>query len=175
MERGRSGFTRGFTCPVLLGIPLGPFGISDTGLSPSMEPFSIGFSYPSVPTSRSRYPDGQVRRFGLFPFRSPLQGEFLFLRVLRCFTSPGWRRSPILFGLRQRGIAPAGFSHSEISGSKRVCRSPKLIAACRVLRRLLMPRHPSCALLSLTKNGLANHEYSLILGEEYVTLHFSSM
>ena len=34
-------------------------------------------------------------RFGLFPFRSPLLGEsldyFLFLRVLRCFSSP---RSP---------------------------------------------------------------------------------
>jgi hypothetical protein len=33
-------------------------------------------------------------KFGLFPFRSPLLGEsldyFLFLRVLRCFSSPGW-------------------------------------------------------------------------------------
>ena len=40
--------------------------------------------------------------------------------------------------------------HSEISGSRRVCRSPELIAACRVLRRLTMPRHPSCALVRLT-------------------------
>ena len=151
MERGRSGFTRGFTCPVLLGMLLGFFGISDTGLSPSVVPFSTGFSYPSVSLSRSRNPGGQVRRFGLFPFRSPLQGEFLFLRVLRCFTSPGWPRSLILFGLRWRGMTPAGFSHSEISGSKRVCRSPKLIAACRVLRRLLVPRHPSRALSSLAK------------------------
>ena len=34
-----------------------------------------------------------INRFGLFPFRSPLLGEsfayFLFLRVLRCFSSPG--------------------------------------------------------------------------------------
>ena len=44
----------------------------------------------------------------------------------------------------------AGFPHSEISGSKRACRSPKLIAACRVLRRLSVPRHPSCALKHLT-------------------------
>jgi hypothetical protein len=44
-----------------------------------------------------------------------------------------------------------GLPHSEISGSKRVCRSPKLIAAYRVLRRLLMPRHPLCALTILTK------------------------
>ena len=164
MVRGRTGFARGFACPALLGIPLGPFGISDTGLSPSVVPFSTSFSYPSVSTSWSRNPGGQVRRFGLFPFRSPLQGEFLFLRVLRCFTSPGWPRSPILFGLRWRGMTPAGFSHSEISGSKRVCRSPKLIAACRVLRRLLVPRHPSCALSSLTKNWPTMS--SLILGEE---------
>ena len=42
------------------------------------------------------------------------------------------------------------FPHSEISGSQLICSSPKLIAACRVLHRLLMPRHSPCALLSLT-------------------------
>ena len=40
----------------------------------------------------------------------------------------------------------AGFPHSEILGSKDVCSSPRLIAACRVLHRLPMPRHPPCAL-----------------------------
>ena len=91
---------------------------------------------------------------GCSPFARRYLGNhccLLFLPVLRCFTSRGWRRSPILFELRQRGITLAGFSHSEISGSKRICRSPKLFAAYHVLRRLLMPRHPSCALLSLTK------------------------
>ena len=43
----------------------------------------------------------------------------------------------------------AGLLHSEILGSKRVCRSPGLIAAYRVLRRLAMPRHPPCALSRL--------------------------
>ena len=43
-----------------------------------------------------------------------------------------------------------GFPHSEISGSMLICSSPKLIAACHVLRRLLMPRHSPCALYSLT-------------------------
>ena len=43
-----------------------------------------------------------------------------------------------------------GFPHSEISGSMLICSSPKLIAACRVLHRLLMPRHSPCALISLT-------------------------
>ena len=47
----------------------------------------------------------------------------------------------------------AGFPHSEISGSTVICTSPKLIAACHVLLRLLMPRHSPCALFSLTFVG----------------------
>gem|GEM_PF-2474286 len=43
-----------------------------------------------------------------------------------------------------------GFPHSDISGSKLICSSPKLFAACHVLHRLLMPRHSPCALLCLT-------------------------
>ena len=39
-----------------------------------------------------------------------------------------------------------GLSHSEISGSKVICTSPKLIAAYHVLHRLREPRHPPCAL-----------------------------
>ena len=44
----------------------------------------------------------------------------------------------------------AGFPHSEISGSLVVCTSPELIAAYHVLHRLHAPRHPPCALSSLT-------------------------
>ena len=47
---------------------------------------------------------------------------------------------------------PCVFPHSEISGSKLICSSPKLFAACHVLHRLLMPRHSPCALLRLTWN-----------------------
>ena len=48
----------------------------------------------------------------------------------------------------------AGFPHSEICGSKLMCSSPQLIAACHVLLRLLMPRHSPCALCSLTYRTL---------------------
>ena len=48
------------------------------------------------------------------------------------------------------GYCPCGFPHSEIPGSMDICSSPKLIAACHVLHRLLMPRHSPCALYSLT-------------------------
>ena len=44
----------------------------------------------------------------------------------------------------------AGFPHSDIHGSQDICSSPWLFAACRVLHRLLMPRHSPCALISLT-------------------------
>ena len=49
----------------------------------------------------------------------------------------------------------AGFPHSEIHGSRLMCSSPWLIAACHVLHRLLMPRHPPCALLRLTSAAAA--------------------
>ena len=42
-----------------------------------------------------------------------------------------------------------GFPHSEITGSKGARASPVLIAACHVLHRLSMPRHPSEALMRL--------------------------
>ena len=43
-----------------------------------------------------------------------------------------------------------GLPHSDIRGSTRICRSPRLFAACHVLLRLREPRHPPCALLSLS-------------------------
>ena len=42
-----------------------------------------------------------------------------------------------------------GFPHSEICGSKPARGSPQLIAACYVLHRLSVPRHPRNALLAL--------------------------
>ena len=43
-----------------------------------------------------------------------------------------------------------GFPHSGISGSKAACASPKHFVAYHALLRLLPPRHPPCALSSLT-------------------------
>ena len=66
-----------------------------------------------------------------------------------------FRAFPSYAYLIQRTIpeyCSGGFPHSEISGSTDICSSPKLIAACHVLRRLLMPRHSPCALYSLTSS-----------------------
>ena len=76
----------------------------------------------------------------------------------------------------------AGLPHSEISGSLLICSYPKLIAACRVLHRLLMPRHSPCALSSLTyrrsHSDLSENSWfslrimqALQRSKLYVTLH----
>ena len=67
---------------------------------------------------------------------------FLFLRVLRCFSSP--RSPPVLDGMIS--LQDTGLSHSEIAGSRVICTSPALIAACHVLHRQREPRHPPHAL-----------------------------
>ena len=82
---------------------------------------------------------------GSSPFARRYWGNrcyFLFLQVLRCFSS---LRSPR--ALRGDGIASVGLPHSDIRGSMGICPSPRLFAACHVLLRLREPRHPPCALL----------------------------
>ena len=76
-------------------------------------------------------------------------GWFLFLALLRCFSSGGSLGIPIDSVYRDR-ITSIGLLHSEICGSKLACNSPQLFAAYHVLLRLPMPRHPPCALISLT-------------------------
>src|SRR5882672_8685382 len=46
----------------------------------------------------------------------------------------------------------AGLPHSEIRGSKGARPSPRLIAACYVLHRLSVPRHPPNALIALDRS-----------------------
>ena len=66
---------------------------------------------------------------------------FLFLRLLRCFSSAG---SPP--HQRMSGLQPDGLPHSEIRVSAPICGYARLIAACHVLLRLQEPWHPPCAL-----------------------------
>ena len=47
-------------------------------------------------------------------------------------------------------ITVSGFPHSDICGSRDMCSSPQLFAACHVLLRLPVPRHPPYALIHLT-------------------------
>ena len=54
---------------------------------------------------------------------------------------------PALALFRVISLQDIRLSHSEISGLSIVCIYPELIAAYHVLHRLLVPRHPPCALI----------------------------
>ena len=87
-------------------------------------------------------------RFRLFPFRSPLLRESLLISlppVTEMFHFTGFASLP-----RCLASLPDGFSHSGIRGSTVACTFPRLFAACHALLRLLLPRHPPCALCTFT-------------------------
>ena len=69
-------------------------------------------------------------------------------------------------------MTPAGFPHSEIHGSKRVCRSPWLIAACRVLHRRLAPRHPPFTLSSLAIKYFRRESYKIFAFQNLLITRF---
>jgi hypothetical protein len=87
--------------------------------------------------------DPKTDRFGLFRVRSPLLTKslncFLFLRVLRWFTSPSSPSRPYEFRSRILHVQCSGLPHSEIPGSTLVCSSPE------AYRSLPRPSSPSIA------------------------------
>ena len=70
---------------------------------------------------------------------------FLFLQLLRCFSSLGWL--VLTYGFSQPYL---GLPHSETSGSTLASSSPECIVGRHVLLRLCVPRYPPLALCSLT-------------------------
>ena len=76
---------------------------------------------------------------------------FLFLWVLRCFTSPRSLQLPYTFRQRSPDITPEiqGFPIRKSMDQSSFTNSPWLIAGYNVLHRLLMPRQPPIALSSL--------------------------
>ena len=154
MGDGPPRFPQDFSCPAVLGIPSPPHPLLPTGLLPSMDRLSrtirLGSAafrlVPQPPTCRSS------SGLGYFRFARRYSGNrdcFLFLRVLRCFTSPSLLLSP-MYSEIDDPVTGARFPHSDTPGSKLACSSPRLIAACRVLLRLFAPRHPPSTLSSLT-------------------------
>ena len=84
-------------------------------------------------------------RFRLFRFRSPLLTEslrFLFLGLLRCFTSPRIASLDYEFIQRFLALDQEGCPIRRSAGQSLLNGSPQLIAICYVLHRLLAPRHP---------------------------------
>ena len=65
------------------------------------------------------------------------------------FQFPGFPSLHYGFMQRYCNITCSEFPHSDICGSRLICSSPQLFAACHVLLRRHVPRHPPYALCSL--------------------------
>jgi hypothetical protein len=94
---------------------------------------------------------------------------FLFLRLLRCFSSAGLRLLLLIFN--QEGCPIRTSADQTV-----VCTYPQLFAAYHVLRRLQEPRHPPYALNSLPTLGritstffLQTYPQTLFLGSINLT------
>ena len=92
-------------------------------------------------------------RFSLIRFRSPLLTEYLFLPVLRCFTSRRSLHTPYIFRCRSHDMTRAGFPHSDILGSQLVCQLPE------AYRRLLRPSSAPGAKASTVCPYKLDHRY----------------
>ena len=127
--------------------------LSLTGLSPSLAGFPKTFLLGSMNQLCGPNPSMHARWFGLFRFRSPLLPESHVVFSSSGYLDVSVHRVPfhtLWIGVWMTGVCPAGFPHSDISGSLDICSSPKLFAAYHVFHRLLVPRHPPCALISIT-------------------------
>ena len=127
--------------------------ISSTGLSPSLAglPRTVLLGFKNQ--FRSPNPGMHAYRFGLFRFRSPLLSESFFIFSSSGYLDVSVHRVPSVHLWIQctvTEVSSAGFPHSDICGSGLICSSPQLFAAYHVFLRLLVPRHPPCALLRLT-------------------------
>ena len=133
--------------------------LSLTGLSPSPAGFPKTFLLESLNLKCGPNPGVHALRFGLFPFRSPLLWKSHVVFFSSGYLDVSVHQVPdawLCIHHTTTEVCSAGFPHSEISGSKDICSSPKLIAAYHVFHRLLVPRHPPYALISIT-NSTSSH------------------
>ena len=145
--------------------------LSLTGLSPSLAGFPKTVLLNLLNQLCGPNPGMHASRFGLFRFRSPLLTESLVVFSSSGYLDVSVHRVPfhtLWIGVWMTGVCPAGFPHSDISGSSDICSSPKLFAAYHVFHRLLVPRHPPCALSSITNFPSLTGMRS---GYTYIALH----
>ena len=110
-----------------------------------------GFPYGAVTRSGPPFqtlPVTPATTTGLFRFRSPLLTEsrlMSFPPATEMFQFAGFASRA--YGFSTGYPSQGGLPHSETRGSKSARLSPRLFAACHVLHRLSVPRHPPDALL----------------------------
>src|SRR5690625_85380 len=149
-------FRRNFSCSAVLRIHFRGNSFSITGLLPSLARLSrrVHLKNFFVTLCEVSYnPRKQAFWFGLFPFRSPLLRKSHLLSLppdTEMFQFPGLPYITYEFSYIHYSITNSRLPHSEIPGSKLTYSSPRHIGVSPVLHRLLVPRHPPCALSYLT-------------------------
>ena len=147
MADGPAGFTQDFSCPALLRILLrfkwlrvpAYHRLRRNFPEPSTHHQSCDVAVLQPPCGRNR------RGLGSSPVARHYWGNHILFSLptgTKMFQFPA-------FAFRMSGMTglqPAGFSHSDICGSRVVCTYPQLFAAYHVLHRLQEPRHPPYAL-----------------------------
>ena len=129
--------------------------LSLTGLSPSPAGFPKTFLLGSSDLKCGPNPGVHALRFGLFPFRSPLLWKSHVVFFSSGYLDVSVQAVPLhtlWIGVWMHEVCSCGFPHSDICGSVDICSSPQLFAAYHVFLRLLVPRHPPCALFCLTSS-----------------------
>ena len=143
LDRGRPGFRRGFSCPAVLRMPL-----------PNAHNFGYGAFTPSGRLSQNRSPimDAQLSRSCNPALAGGLGSSDFARRYFRnhfCFLFPGYLDGSVppvsppqaMYSPADNGLPPVGLPHSATGGSRDVCSSPPIFAACRGLLRQNTPRH----------------------------------
>src|SRR5690606_6073731 len=136
--------------PAYSGYPPKNVSLPLRGSHPLRPAFPCGSGRNTSPLRGSYYPGRAVTR-PVWAVPLPLAATHGITLV---FSSSGYLdvsvprvRPPTL--RRGAPVARGGLPHSETRGSNRLCRSPRIVAAWRVLHRLWEPRHPPCALVHL--------------------------
>ena len=158
MEGGPPCFGRSSTCSALLGVTawLGR-GFRLRGSHPLRPAVPGGSPILSLAASPAPQPRGarSPPRFGLLRFRSPLLAQCRLISSpagTEMFHFPAYGFGGLSsFIRRRRPVESDGLPHSDTPGSKPDDGSPRILAVFRVLLRLLMPRHPSCARIRLAE------------------------
>ena len=152
MGGGPPDFPQGFSCLVVLRILLALLRFRIRDFHPLSLVFPVPFCYRSIANCSPLPRGARTTVWALsISLAATLEIEFSFfssgyLDVSVHQVPDAW----LCIHHTTTEVCSARFPHSEISGSKCICHSPKLFAAYHVFHRLLVPRHPPCALSSLT-------------------------
>ena len=121
LEGGPPVFPQGFSCLVVLWILLAAFSFRVRDFHPVSLVFPVPFRYVPAHLSQSEPRRASHSGLGSFPFARRYSGNhgcFLFLRLLRCFSSPGSPRTTMdsWYGAWRSSMRVSPFRHPRIVG-----------------------------------------------------------